>query len=415
MVLVEVLRHEPGISKFTDVLLDVVRDDHWRPHTRYRALETIVHRERNNPQASATLLALLADVHASSVSDPDDELLGRLLKALYPSRLSASEILQYLRALKNNMLSGIYERFWYDVAMNSTSAQCAELLDILVERHHELWEKIQADLWPGNPAYRLPSNLLVRFLNTAQEEIGPDRLFDWLGLAALDFEDIDESGLNTDIDPHLDTGEKIRAWLNTHPEIQKTIIAMCVECCRGKHNFNTCVSMKRRRRLFKATPPPDFGAWCLEQAIHATNEHTAGWYIREVADALWNRRHNEGLTREIVDQRLAKHSSLEQVFRKYLPKDEKQHNNENTIEEERKSHEKQQLLEFRDYVKKHISDIRENRCPPALLDQLARAYFGELVNTNVFIPKDGLRNLLGNDTGLIEAGPHRSSGFSQSQ
>ncbi len=398
VVLVEALRHGPAIPKLTDVLLGIFRDDNWWPRIRHRALDTVIHKGRNDKQTDAALMAFLADVNDGSVPDPEDELLGRLLNGLYPSRLSAAEILQCLRTPKNKNLSGVYRLFWYDMAINSTNAQRAELLDILVERHHELWKKIQVDPGPGNPACRLPSLLLARFLNTLREDITPDRLFDWLGVAALDFEDFDPSGL---YEPTGTAPHDIGVWLSEHPKIQKTIIAMCVEHCRGGQQFDSCVYMKRRR-LFGATPPSDFGFWCLEQAIRATDDNAAIWYIIQAAGALYNHQHDEGLTREIVDERLATHPSLEKAFMERLSEREECNATENTFREEHEKQKKKELKKFREYVKEHVEALSENRCPPSLLHQLAGAYFGELTNVAVKNPKERLYNLLGDDTGLIE-------------
>ena len=119
------------------------------------------------------LMALLADVYDGSVPDPDDELLGQLLNGLYPSKLSTSEILRYLRLKIKTCDQACISFFgiatWW---RTRRTQQCAELLDILVERSDELSEEIRKNPTDTrNPIYHLPSNLLVRFLNTAQEEI----------------------------------------------------------------------------------------------------------------------------------------------------------------------------------------------------------------------------------------------------
>ena len=401
VVLVEALRHGPAIPELIDVVLDVIRDDSWWPRIRYRALDTILQQGKNDEQTNTMLIKLLADVQNGSVPDADDELLGRLLNRLYLSRLSASEIFQYLRTPKNNNLSGVYRLFWYDVAMDSTNAQRAEILDILVEQRRELWEKIREDPHPGNPASNLPSLLLAYFLNASHEAIAPDRLFDWLGVAALDFDDFDPPRPYEYLD--TETG-KIRDWLIKHPKIQKAIIANSIKHCHGKEqlgSFFTCVDRKRRR-LFDATLPSDFGSWCLERAVRATDANAAIWYILQVVNALYNHQHDEGLTREIAEERLVNHPSLEQAFRECLSEWERQNTTTtHAIEEDKKPASRRQQ-EFQDHVKKNVAALRENRCPPSLLDQLAGVYFGELRTVTGDNPRDRLHNLLGDDTSLIE-------------
>ena len=396
VVLVEALRHGPAIPELTDVVLGVVKDDSWWPRIRYRALDTILHQDKNDQQAGDKLMTLLADVHDGSVPDSDDELLGRLLNGLYPSRLSASETFRYLRTPKNKNLSGTYKLFWKGkVARNSTSAQCTELLDILVERSDELLEEIRKNPTDTrNPIYHLPSNLLVRFLNTAQEEINPDRLFSWLGVATWNHRE-------KRVPP--DGAKGIRAWLSQHPKMQKAMIAACVEDCRGQQRFAVCVDMQRHQLLFDATPPSDFGSWCLEQTIGTTDDDAATWYIHEVANAVhW---HLEGLTREIVQERLANHPSLQKAFIERLAEREEWNNTDNTLREENERQTTRKQQKFRELVKNHAPSLRENRCPPELLNYLATAYFGEPIDIHVEgdNARDRLHNLLEGDTALIEA------------
>ncbi len=401
VVLVEALRHGPVIPELTDFVLGVVKDDSWWPRIRHRALDMILQQDRNNQQTDTTLMALLADVYDGSVPDPDDELLGLLLHRLYPSKLSASEVFRYLRTPKNNVLSGVYRFFWYDVAMDSTNTQRAELLDILVEQRHELWEKIREDPHPGNPASNLPSLLLAYFLNASHEAIAPNRLFDWLGIAALDFEDFDSSKPYE----HLGTETgKIRDWLSNHPETQKVITAMCIEQCGGIEQFNSFVACvnKKRHGLFNATPPSDFGSWCLDQAIRVTDANAAIWYIFQVTNALYNHQHDEGLTREIAEERLATHPTLEKTFREYLSEWERQNTTAAHVRKKDKKPASRKHQEFRDHVKNNVAALRENRCIPALLDQLAGAYFGELRDVEGDNHIDRLHNLLGDDTDLVE-------------
>lgn len=389
--LIEALRHGPTIPGLTDVLLGVVKDESWWPRIKHRALDTVIHQGQNDRQTGAKLMALLADVHKGSVPDPDDELLGLLLSTLYPSKLSVSEILQYLRTPKDRNLFGMYQRFCTrDVATNSTNAQRAELLDILVERADELWEGISKNLHLS----RLPSLLLAHSLKTSHENIASDRLFGWLDIAASCSE---RHGL------HPQAEVDIHVWLSEHPETQKAIIATCVEHCRGEQPFDLCVDRRRHRLLFNATPPPDFGSWCLEQAI-ATDENAATYYTHRVADALYNHRHDEGLTQEIVEERLTNHPALKQAFRGRLSKWESEWERRD-IEKGRSSerHKKQKCREqqqSRDFLKQHVAALRENRCLPSLLDQLATAYFGEFIEGDN--PRDRLLNLLGDDADLVE-------------
>ena len=146
-ILIEALQHGSVAPELTDVVLGVFRDDSWKQGIRYRALDTILHQSKNNQQIGDKLMSLLTDLNDGSVPDPDDQLLGQLLHGLYPSKLSPSEIFRYLRAPKSSGPLGMYELFWNGyVVEDSTNAQCAELLDILVERYKNYRRKFRKTL-----------------------------------------------------------------------------------------------------------------------------------------------------------------------------------------------------------------------------------------------------------------------------
>ena len=388
MVLVKVLRHGTVTPEMTDVVLGVVRDNSWYPGIREQALASLLSQGIN----AESTMKLLTDVHEGSVPDRDGDLLGLLLDDLYPSRLSASDILQYLQMPGNGY--GMYRYFWNNVANRLTNAERAELLDRLVEQRLELRENVREHQEPENPAIRLPSRLLAGFLNESHEDIAPERLFGWLGLAALDFEDVPLPYSSTRFQDQ-DSVQQIRNWLNAHPETYKAMIALCVEDCRGKERFDRCVDMKYSRRLFCTSPPPDFGFWYSEQAMRATDDTAATWYIRKAAVST----HAEGAIRQTIEERLARHPSLKKAFRDRLSECE-QHNTTHDGEEDNHPA-SPELLKFRDEVKKHIPALRENRCPPRLLDTLAKAYFGLLSDVDGNTPENRLHNLLEDDD-LVE-------------
>ncbi len=402
MVLVKVLRYGTVILELKDVVLRVVRDKSWYPSIRKQALYSLLSQRTNaelrmklltdvhegsvsDPDGDSLgllLMKLLRDVHEGSVPDRDGDLLGLLLDALYPSWLSASDILQYLQMPGNG--DGAYHRyFWNNVANRLKNAERAELLDRLVEQRLKLRKNILEHQEPENPAIKLPSRLLAGFLNESHEDIAPERLFGWLGLAALDFEDFPLSNPSTRFQDQ-DSVQQIRNWLTTHPETHKAMIALCVEDCRGKG------------RLFRTPRPPDFGSWYLEQAMRATDDTAATWYIREAADSA----HAEGAIRQPIEELLAHHPFLEKAFRDRLSEREQQNTTHDGEEDNHPA--SPELLKFRDEVKKHIPALRENRCPPRLLDRLAKAYFGLSSDVDGNTPeKNRLHNLLEDDD-LVE-------------
>ena len=79
----------PGV---TPVLLDVIRDGGCWPAIRGAAFEAYARQSRDEEDAQGDLKTLLADVHEGIVPDPLDDLLGLLLKELYPEIVPPSEV-----------------------------------------------------------------------------------------------------------------------------------------------------------------------------------------------------------------------------------------------------------------------------------------------------------------------------------
>ena len=140
-ILLESLTQGQPIPAVAGLLMEIARDDSRWLRVRCMALDAFI-RHRGRDASTAELKALLADVRAGSVSDPhDDELLGSLLRALYPASLSASEILLHLKgpeAPQGWAIFGSYWSFWtYHVPETSTNSQLGELLDGLAERFED--------------------------------------------------------------------------------------------------------------------------------------------------------------------------------------------------------------------------------------------------------------------------------------
>ena len=139
LILIESLRHGQALPGLTDLMMEIVREAKWWSDVRRAALDALIQKRGDEECATAELKALLTGVRVGSVSDPDDDLLGSLLRELYPGRLPASKLWQYLKTPQNPFLSGMYCYFWnWHIPEKSTNVQLAELLDGLVEQFEQL-------------------------------------------------------------------------------------------------------------------------------------------------------------------------------------------------------------------------------------------------------------------------------------
>ena len=314
-ILIEALRYGERLPGLADPLMDLLRDDTWRPGIRLSAIEPFVRHRRNDEDAYSELKALAADVHAGNVPDPDDSLLGCLLSALYPKVISETEIMQYLRLSRRPNCSPEYKYFWIGhLPKKSEKDRIAVLLDELAERYGPLLPEDGAHGLADLFLRWLPSILLARFLRLSGDEVNLNHLFRWLGPAA--------HADDWTYGPDLSQGEsqEIRKWLENRPGAWKTLLAMGLRGCidqskrDNQYGFFSCMNKEVHGRLLGVPRPSDFGLWCLDQVIDAGNANAADWLLGEIAQCLHFGRFNEGLSREAVSRRLAGRAGLQEAF-----------------------------------------------------------------------------------------------------
>ena len=389
--LLEILQYLSDTSKFTDILVDIVRDDTWWPITRHRALDALAHQEAVDGKIPADLTNLLKDINDGTVSDLHDELLGRLLVKLYPDFLSASDVWQYFRTPRKTNLLGKYALFWIkNIAEQSTNTQFAKLVVEFVRHFDRFLEEYKNNKGQFHLFSEMRSLMLPRFLEIIEEDkrSSHNRLFDWLWIASdSEFSDIYEEK------------KMILHWMDKHPEAKKVLFKTGME--RGIAPDSIYLRFFYRLGI---SPPPDFGLWCLENAINTTDEKSREFSLYIVVDAIKNHKHNKDISQEVVERKLAKHPALKKKFINMLSCDliMKQPQDEEQLEEPSAEEQKQQQDQI-DYVRPHGEALLENRCPPHILHHLANVYFGEVISFAEDNPAARLRNFLGGDENLVNA------------
>ena len=369
----------PGLSR---ILLQIVRDDTRWPGINRVALDTFIHNCPEGQDKSDELKALLVDVHRDGVLDPDNELVGILLNQLYPQEIPPKEVWNYLSETRDRerISLGAYHGFWErGLLAKSSGKQVAELLDCLPRRH------------PGFRSHlleKLPLNLLIKDLKTYGDQLATTRLYDWLGVGEIEdgyWGESDEATL------------EIRLWLEQRPELQKALVLEGLNRCPASVEIRSH-AFRIYDRLYRAERPPDFGLWCLEQAVgRANTEPRVAEYLFEEA---FHRRKREGLTLDILRQRARKSATLnarlgELIARQGREKQEelKYQKSLRTFTEERRQEEENRLA----HVRENETALRENRAPPALLHCMAKVYFespeAALPEKRIYVISPELRTL----------------------
>ncbi len=381
--------HNRVLAGLSVPIIQIVRDDNWTPGVRLAAIDALTRQMGKTEAAVARLKSLLEDIESGSVSDPEDELLGSLLTQLYPVKLSPTEVLRYFRRPKVAPYIGTYLLFWVNRVPNiSTNSQLAQLLDAIARDYQQLSPEFVGLEEQVNPLRRVPLLLLKRFLETLDKNISPNRLLKWLKIVSI-----------PEFRESPDQVEFIRNWLICRPSLLQETLTLGVELCADSGNFSHCVN-EMERRLFDVPWPPE---WCLEQALSSTNRNVARHFIQRVADFVHGHPSDESLSRGKVRDRLVENPILMRAFDQRLTffgdiitqqKDQRLQYDENK---------RQFKQDWCDRVSAHKTALRENRCPPALLHDLALAYMGHFVNVEGETPLARLENLLDNDQDLIHA------------
>ena len=198
----------PGLA--TD-LLAAVKDPRRWSRIRAAALDAWLRAVEAEPDQEQRLHEVLADIQTGAVSDPDDQLRGALLDAMYPRFLSPSRIWDFYRRERPSFF-GRNAGFWASLPEKAPAKHLPEHLDRLVQ----IVPDVQSKAWDS-----LLAQVSLRMLLPGLEHHGmdcpPARLLRWLGIG--------ESRMQWQFPAERDPAERIRAWLEAHPETLKALAA----------------------------------------------------------------------------------------------------------------------------------------------------------------------------------------------
>ena len=111
MLLMQMLADGEPLPVLADVLEQTVRDPTWKHGVRCAAFDVLTGYHARGHLEHAALKRMAAEIEEGSIDDPQDELLGILLTALYPTVLSTAEVLRHFRKPKFAE-AGEYVDFW---------------------------------------------------------------------------------------------------------------------------------------------------------------------------------------------------------------------------------------------------------------------------------------------------------------
>ena len=397
MHLMQMLGDGEPLLSVSDLLDEIVRDPTWNQGVRCAAVDVLISYCTRGCLGPKKLKRLLAEIDNGSIDDSQDELLGILLKALYPNVLTITEVHGYLRKPKLGTMTGEYSDFWTEhVPRNSTPEQLARLLDGIVERFAEYRPFMVGDVGLDTRMGRLPVELLNRLLSATlgqRGRVAAERLYEWLGVVS---------------DPCLRLPEAdktmVRFDLQWNADMLKALIAYGVETClrRGEK----CVDLVDRR-LFGARP---FGytRWCLEMALGAENRRAASFYLRELSECVMDAARAEGLTLEAARAGVAADDELVKQFdemtgrRARVETRTESRTAPKSLPNTRSTKDTPEQRTWQTQIEGQGPALRAGRGAPQLLHRAAEAYLGIQENATGKTPRERLGDLVGSRVDLID-------------
>ncbi len=398
-----VLKHANQNSEIRRILFEIVRHNQIDDTARTFALEALTY-QKNQDSVDEELWNLFQDVLVEKVADPQDELLATLLEYFYPERISASEIVVYLKPRKRHFLNDKYQLFWiHGVCEVSTPQQLEIILDTLVEQKTDSGEASESEVHHFDSLPLLfPLRVLKKYLEKVKEVPPMMQLFKWLGTA---------SGFGTtDYNPIFGTQERrrIRTWIENNPNVRESINEIGVQECLASFehpsvdSFRSCMNQQFERRLFDAKPPAEYGLWCLNQAKKSDSSVVAEYFIHQVAEFAYYRRCNKGLSRNSVNKKLSKDKHLLKLFDRRLSELSANDSRNNVWQKKQE----EELAKVKSELSRTINDSKEqilqNKGRIDLLHQLAMIYFGRYDSYSGNNPDERIKQVVGDSTELVE-------------
>ena len=400
MLLMQMLADGEPLPTLSDVLEGTVRDSTWNQGVRCAALDVLISYHARGRLGAETLTRMVAEIEDGSLDDPQDELLGILLKALYPNVLSMADVQRNFRELKLATMAGEYAKFWADhVPKESTPEQLAELLDFISERFAEFRSFMVGDVGQYTRLGQLPLELLDQVLTESRwrnpgTSVAADRLYEWLGV-------VSDPGLR------FPAGQTVRIRLDLQWDADrlKALIAYGVETCllRGEE-CNDLID----RRLLGARPLWGYGQWCLDMALVAEEGKAAEFYLQELIDCVMERARADGLTMEEAREGLATSETLVNEFDEMVKRraaDESRMERGTLTESVTVMERAQDTAEQRTWQARIVaqdSALRAGRGSPQLLHWVAEVYLGIKEDFEGRSPRQRLGDLVGSRVDLIE-------------
>ena len=379
------LTHGTPLTGIADYLFEMVYQRHRWAQIPGMILDAFLHNCPSSTARDKRLERLLADLTCGRVSDWNNELLGTVLTVLYPRRISPSQIWDYLPVTAQRFASGPYHHFWHFHLIESSS-DIGTLLDSLTAQREQLKQALES-----HHLQAVPLKLLARGIERYGESLDIERLCDWLTVGMFP----DRYGMA------IEAVHCIRRWLEERPNKLKAVIA---EVARRPVDLMSTAQSRVDQIRYGADFPPDYGLWCLQQAVASNDVLWTRHFLYACCRSLADQRHARGLNLDV----LFKHTQDSAKVRKILQNEmlvcrvaaslAALHEQRSYVDERERNH-----SNWIADVRSNVDDLRSGHCALDILYWIGRAYFGSVVEAVGSNADERIRNLFRDEELLIEA------------
>ena len=377
----------------------IVRDGSYSRSVRLAALDAQLHLMPAGDDRQRELRQLLDDISVGRVSDPDRQLAGSLLYALYPDDVGPDEVLAYVDHPSRERIHGLFEGFWHRGIVTSSSAkQAGRVLDAL---HHDA--VVLVPILQARHFDSVPVDLLANTLVGQGDDVEFDRLYTWLWVAGTSEPQV--------LPARSPAGQCVREWLEARPSVQ---LRAFVEWLRsrtaddplGFETYDRCLA------LHGSKLPSVFDRWCVEQATELAASEAE--LAAELLHAAYRRADSadgeNDLTLSSLTELVSGNEQLSRILESWQeprPLSAKQQQAEARRAELRRDQRAERLRqqqEWAEQLRSNLQQLETNTYSAVHLGQLANAYFGLYPALGRDVPgPERLAKFIGGDRDLVTA------------
>ena len=389
MMLMQMLVDGDTLPGLAPQMQNIIRDPSWLPGVRCAAFDVMIAYNRSDCIDTDILIKFVGDIDSGTLEDSQDELLGILLKALYPRIWSVDEIQKFLRMPKDVSMTGEYTTFWTShVPSVSTPDQIGQLLDLVATKFEEYRSFMVGEVSRNTRMGVMPLELLDKTLRASWDAISVKRLLPWLKMA---------SELRR-IAPESLTGG-IRFGLEWDRDKLKELIAHSVESCMRDRDASKCAAYVTDW-LFGARPF-DYGLWCLEMALGATDMRVAAFYLGELGACAFDGAYSGGLTIQKARARLEGNATLLDLFDGKIRQLEQTASGLGVVRVQEPAADTRDQIAWQQQIETQTQEWRAAQVDPRLLHRIAEVYVGADEDVRGTTPSERFANLVGSRLDLV--------------